>query len=162
MARGRNRWWLVAVAAGLPALVLIWLVTAVVRAATSDDPLGRGPREVPCAEALEFGGARLPAGAYDTRCTVEVWLDTRYAAEFRMPRAELAGWLGRSYPGAPRRTGFCPGDTTDLCVSVGFAEGGGERMPGEAYPGFGAHTANVLVDYEGPATALVRFSAFTV
>ncbi|MFD7304843.1 hypothetical protein ACFV83_28575 [Streptomyces pharetrae] len=61
-----------AVVAGIPALVLIWLVTAVVRAATSDDPLARGPREVPCAEALEFGGARLPTGAYDTRCTVEV------------------------------------------------------------------------------------------
>ncbi|MFD7304844.1 hypothetical protein ACFV83_28580 [Streptomyces pharetrae] len=79
-----------------------------------------------------------------------------------MPRAELAGWLGRTCPGASPRTGFCLGDTTDVCVNVGFAGSARERMPGEAYPEFGAHTANVLVDYEGPATALVRFSAFTV
>jgi hypothetical protein len=163
MARGRIRWGLVAAVAALPTVLVIWLVAEMVRAAASasDHPLGGAPEQAPCAEALAFGGARLPEGAYDTDCTVQTWLDTRYTAEFRLPRAGLSDWLDRTYPGAPGRTDVCLGDTTDLCVSVGFTDGD-VHMPGETYPGFGAHTAHVLVDYEDPDTALVRFSAFTV
>ncbi|MEW2622784.1 hypothetical protein [Streptomyces sp. NPDC048106] len=106
--RGRTRWGLPAAILVVPALVLVWVVVAVVGFATSDYPLGGAPEKVPCAEALDFGGGKLPKGAYDTRCTVQTWLDTSYHAEFRMPRARVRAWLSDTYPYGPQ-----PG--TDLC-----------------------------------------------
>jgi hypothetical protein len=152
----------VAVVAGIPALVLIWLVTAVVRAATSDDPLARGPREVPCAEALEFGGARLLTGAYDPCCTVEVWPDTRVRG--RVPdAARRAGRLARPHlSGRAAAYRVLPGRHDRPVRERRLRRGRRGADARRGVPGFGAHTANVLVDYEGPATALVRFSAFTV
>ncbi|QIJ63802.1 hypothetical protein [Streptomyces sp. JB150] len=163
MARGRVRRGPVAAVGALPALLSVWLVAEVVTAAASpsDYPRGGGPKQASCAEALAFGGARLPERAYDADCTVESWLDTRYAAEFRLPRADLSAWLDRTYPGVPRRTDLCAGDTTDLCLRVGFTDED-VHMPGETSPGFGAHTTEVLVDHESPRTVLVRLSAFTV
>ncbi|MFE9624076.1 hypothetical protein [Streptomyces sp. NPDC006527] len=160
----RTRWVLVAAVAAVPALLLIWLVTAVVRFSAPDDTLGRGPREVPCARALEFGGARLPAGAHDTRCTVRSFQDTLYRAEFRMPRTAVRDWLERTYPqaGGPK-TEFCAPESADLCLGVGFLAEAGDyagEVPGAAQPGFGAAAARVSVEYEGPDTALVRFEAF--
>ncbi|GKQ35880.1 hypothetical protein [Streptomyces sp. A012304] len=163
---GRARWVLVAAAAALPALILIWLVTAVVRGATSDDRSGRGPREVACAEALEFGGATLPEEAYDTKCTVQAWQDVHYSAEFRMPRTAALDWLERTYPQAPEpRNRFCVPKSADLCLSLDFSgttEEGAGQFPGSARPGFGAAAAQVSVEYEGADGALVRFSAFTM
>jgi hypothetical protein len=156
----------VAAAAALPALVLIWLVTAVVRGAAPDDRDGRGPREVACAKALEFGGARLPEGAYDTKCAVQAWQDVHYSAEFRMPRTAALDWLERTYPQAPEpRTRFCVPKSADLCLSLDFSgttEEGAGRVPGSAYPGFGAAAARVSVEYEGAGGALVRFAAYTL
>jgi hypothetical protein len=85
-ARGGTRWGVFAALMALPALFLAGLVVLVVWWVRSDSPLGGGPHGVPCAEALAFGAARLPAGAHDGHCTVESWQDTHYSALFRMPR----------------------------------------------------------------------------
>ncbi|QNT93997.1 hypothetical protein HEP81_03698 [Streptomyces griseofuscus] len=45
------------------------------------------PEQVPCAEALEFGGGKLPQGAYGTRCTVQSRLDTSRRRGHRRARA---------------------------------------------------------------------------
>ncbi|MEU5242901.1 hypothetical protein AB0G81_02060 [Streptomyces asoensis] len=87
--------------AGLLVLIGVWVL--------SDDEETDGTRlkEVPCAEALAFGGARMPEGAGDAKCTVQSWLDTNYQADFRVPRAGFDSWLEDAYPQravpAPRR-----------------------------------------------------------
>lgn len=165
MARGRTRWGLVAAVVALPGLILVWVIVAVVRFATSDYPLGGTPEKVPCAEALAFGGARLPHGAHDAECVVQSWLDTTYQARFRMPRRDVRAWLSTTYPVGPEpKTQYCSPDSVDLCLHLGFQAGSADYaglVPGAAGPGFGAHAADVTVTYEGPERALVRFSAFT-
>ncbi|GLX50052.1 hypothetical protein Shyhy01_30020 [Streptomyces hygroscopicus subsp. hygroscopicus] len=153
-ARGRTRWWLLAAILAVPALVLVWVVVTVVRAATSDYPLGGAPEKVSCARALKFGGGKLPEKAYDTRCTVQSWMDTTYHAEFRMPRTDVRAWLSETYPYGPKPgTDLCdPG--ADLCVNMESPE-----IPPP--PGAYADAVTVNVTYEGPDRALVRFAAFT-
>ncbi|MGV9888717.1 hypothetical protein [Streptomyces sp. NPDC003395] len=154
MSRRGKRWGLVAAVAALPTLLLIWLVVTVVRFMTSDYPLGGGPEQVSCDEALAFGGAGLPEGAYDTDCTVRTWLDTDYQVTFRMPRAGVADWLAHTYPGERSRTEFCA-EGADLCLRL--------DSEGHAPPaGSGANAVTVDVTYETTSTARVRFSAFTV
>jgi hypothetical protein len=133
---------------------MAWLGVLAVRMASSDHPLGGAPEKVPCAQALDFGGARLPDGAFEGRCTVRTWLDTDYEAEFHMPRAELWTWLKHTYPGAPAPdTVSCVGGA-DFCVNM--------NGPDTAPPGVDADGVVVEVTYEDPGQALVRFSAFTV
>ncbi|MEU8587060.1 hypothetical protein AB0C59_08665 [Streptomyces sp. NPDC048664] len=128
------------------------------------DPLA-GQR-ASCADALAFGGARLPEGAYDTDCSVRAWTDTDHEAGFRMPRAAVRDWLRATYPKAPPSAyeDPCRDGSADLCLSLGFTEGDGDwagRVPGAAGAGFGADSVRVDVTYEGPDRALVRFTAFT-
>ncbi|MFH8775435.1 hypothetical protein [Streptomyces sp. NPDC017958] len=154
-AGGWTRWGLFALVGALPALVVVWLAVAVVRFATSDYPLGGGPEKVPCAEALDFGGAKLPKGAYDTECTVQAWLDTDYDASFRMPRADVRDWLKATYPKGPAPgTEYCD-EGADLCLNLDSED---HKPPAGVY----ANAVTVNVTYEGPDTARVRFSAFTV
>ncbi|OXY97619.1 hypothetical protein BEK98_08665 [Streptomyces diastatochromogenes] len=154
-SRGWTRWGLFALVGALPVLVLGWLAVVVVRFATSDYPLGGGPEKVPCAEALDFGGAKLPEGAYDTECTVQAWMDTDYEATFRMPRAGVRDWLTGTYPKGPAPgTELCD-ESADLCLNLDSDE--------HAPPaGVDANAVVVNVTYEGPDTARVSFSAFTV
>ncbi|MFI5687297.1 hypothetical protein [Streptomyces sp. NPDC051636] len=166
VGRGRTRWGLFAAITAVPVLLVTGLVVLVAVWSRSDYPLGGAPEQVPCAEALAFGGAKPPAGAHGAHCTVQVWLDTDYVARFRMPRDGVRDWLAATYPDAPGpETEFCGQDSVDLCLDLGFTEGNGDyagQVPGEADPGFGANAVRVEVTYEGPDTALVRFSAFTV
>ncbi|MFI1369147.1 hypothetical protein [Streptomyces griseochromogenes] len=139
----------------VPALVLVWLGVEVVTFAISFSEMG-SPQKAPCAEALAFGGAKLPKEAHAAHCTVETWLDTSYDASFRMPREGVRDWLRAAYPHAPETdTEYCD-DGVDLCLRLN-----GE---GEHAPPAGAEADAVLVDvtYEGPDRALVRFMAFTV
>lgn len=154
--RGRSRWGLVAALAAVPVLILGLFGWMVVSAAVSDDFLGGGPEKVPCAEALAFGGARLPQGAQQVgACEVMAWQDTHYSAEFRMPRARVRDWLADTYPYAPEPdTEFCF-DDADLCLELDFAMEHSD-------PEVAAHAVQVYVTYEGTDTARVRFSAFTV
>ncbi|MFJ3308513.1 hypothetical protein ACIPSA_36825 [Streptomyces sp. NPDC086549] len=163
-AQGRRRRWLIAAIAVLPALGMLWLVVTVWRLMTWDPDQGE---KVPCAEALAFGGAELPDGAYDTDCSVRAWMDTDYWARFRMPRDGVHDWLKKTYPDAaddPDRLGESCDDTADLCLELGLTPGDddyGGHVPGSTATGFGADGVSVSVTYEGPDRALVRFSAFT-
>ncbi|WP_225838695.1 hypothetical protein [Streptomyces sp. NK08204] len=153
--RGRTRWGLVAAVLALPGLLLAWMVVLVVKSALSDYPLGGAPEKVSCAEALSFGGARLPTGAYDTHCTVQAWQDTDYEAGFRMPRADVRGWLKATYLQGPAPgTDLCD-EGADLCLNLNS----------DAHPppdGVDANAVVVNVTYESAGTARVSFSAFTV
>ncbi|MFF1484696.1 hypothetical protein ACIGZH_03905 [Streptomyces sp. NPDC058319] len=180
-AAGRNGtrgrlWWPVAAVLAVPivmALAALGVLVAAAAGEARDEP--GDPRQADCAEALAFGGARLPAGAHDARCTVRTWLDTEYEAVFRMPRRDVRGWLRATYPDAPESgTASCvpdsagpagPAGPADLCLDLGLTEGDGNhagRVPGSAAPGFGAAAVQVEVVYEGPDRALVTFTAFTV
>ncbi|MEU2714484.1 hypothetical protein [Streptomyces sp. NPDC007205] len=147
------------------ALILGGLAVMVVDFATSDHPMGGAPEKASCAEALAFGGAKLPDGAYDAECTVQTWLDTDYVARFRMPRDGVHDWLKATYPDAPEpKEQHCYPDSVDLCLNLSFNEGFAHYagdVPGRSDPGFGAEAADIDVTYEGPDRALVRFSAFT-
>jgi hypothetical protein len=153
--RGRTGWGLFAVVMALPALLAAGLIAVVIRFLTSDYPMGGAPEDVPCAEALEFGGARLPKGAHDADCTVQTWLDTDYNAEFRMPRADVRKWLTDTYPRDPQPgTEFCD-HGADLCLNLNSSDA-------PPPPGADADAVTVNVTYVDATTALVRFSAFTV
>ncbi|MDQ0992051.1 hypothetical protein [Streptomyces sp. V3I7] len=153
--RGGTRWGLFTAIMALPALRLVLLAALAVKVMTADPdyPLGGGPEKVPCAEALAFGGARLPHGAHDGHCTLRAWQETDYEAWFRLPRDDVRAWLRATYPGAPAPdTEFC-GDGVDLCLDLDRTGLG---------PGAQANAVQIDVRYKGPGTALVQFSAFTV
>ncbi|MDR6976441.1 Tfp pilus assembly protein PilX [Streptomyces sp. 3330] len=154
--RGRTRWGVVAAVLALPVLLVAGLlVLTVVRVLTDDEETdGTRLKKVPCAEALAFGGAALPAGARDAECTVQSWLDTNYQAEFRMPRAGVGPWLTAAYPDAPGAGG--PG--TQAC-----AHGSDHcfQLDVTGRPGTEAYYVDVTVTYENAETARVRYSAFT-
>lgn len=145
---------LLAVLIAVPGLLVlgagVWLVWGVV----TWDGGGRGPEQAPCEEALAFGGARLPQGAYDTDCSVQSFLDTMYEGSFRMPREGARDWLADMAPqGSAPVEGCWSG--ADLCLDMDQDEGG---LP----PGAEAHHVSVDVFYENATTALVRWSAFTM
>lgn len=154
--RGRTRWGLVAAILALPVLLVAGLLVLIVVWVLADDEELDGARikNVPCAEALAFGGAELPAGAQDAECTVQSWLDTNYQADFRMPRAEVSAWLTDAYPEAPEPGG--PGTqacdhVSDYCFQLDVT----------GHPGTDAYYVDVNVTYVNAETARVRYSAFT-
>lgn len=153
---GRTRWGLVAAILALPVLLVVGLLVLTAVWVLSDDEETDGTRlqEVPCAEALAFGGAELPVGARDAKCTVQSWLDTNYQADFRMPRADVSAWLADAYPEAPGPGGpgteAC-GSGSDYCFQLDVTE----------RPGAEAYYVHVNVAYENAETARVRYSAFT-
>jgi len=152
--RGRTRWGVLAAVLALPGLAVAGCIVLVVFWLLTDDAsLGGGPEQVPCADALRFGGAELPDGAEVVgACEEQGFQDVRYSADFRMPRADVPGWLRDTYPQAPApATAYCDGDA-DLCLDVDH--------PGDG-PGVGAQAVQVNVEYEAAGTALVHFSAFT-
>ncbi|MEU9994424.1 hypothetical protein [Streptomyces sp. NPDC050848] len=131
---------LVSIVCGGPLALLVW-------GAMAWDEMGK-PQPMDCAEAMDWANATMPKSARDPHCTVSNWLDTQVNAEFRMPRAEVAGWLAGTYPGGEVRS-YCQ---TDLCVDV-------QETPPE--PG-GPAAVNVTVTYEDGGTALVHVMPFTV
>jgi hypothetical protein len=177
----RRHWWWIAGAALLVTVVAVPVVWLLWGAYTLSES-GRS-REVPCAEAVSFAGAALPEHAEDARCTTASWLDTHYEARFRMPRAEVAGWLGRHYPGVePKDPRFCD---ADLCLNVRYGVAGDPAASDDATPEHpaptdgpaatapsapaptpappgGAAAVDVTVTDEDADTALVRLFAFTV
>ncbi|MGW0875754.1 hypothetical protein ACWD3Z_35495 [Streptomyces sp. NPDC002740] len=154
--KGRTRWGLVAAVLALPILLVVGLLVLVGLWLLTDDEEVDGTRlqKVPCAEALAFGGAELPAGAQDAECTVQSWLDTNYQAEFRMPRAGFDTWLKDTYPQAPGPGG--PGTQacahgSDYCFQLDVT----------GRPGTAAYYVDMSVTYVNAETARVRYSAFT-
>ncbi|GAA2581232.1 hypothetical protein [Streptomyces lienomycini] len=156
--RGRTRWWLFAGLVSLATLVLLPVLVVLVGVllSESDDRAdGREPDQVPCSEALGFGGAALPDGARPVgACTHQAFLDTHYGAAFRMPRTGVREWLAHTYPEAPAPAGtYCP-DGADLCLDLSYGQG----LP----DGVEAHVVQVRVVHEDAGTALVRFASFTL
>ncbi|MEU6619467.1 hypothetical protein ABZ926_01560 [Streptomyces litmocidini] len=124
---------LVTLFCGGPIAVLVW-------GAMAWSEIGE-TKQVDCAEMMTFARGSLPASAGDARCTAAHWQDTRATAEFRMPRAEVAGWLEATYPtGEPAF-----GCEQDRCVDVSYDE---------------TLYVHVRVTYEDGVTALVRVEAF--
>ena len=149
--RGGTRWGVVLGIVALPALLVagalvllgLWLFT--------DDSVSTGVEKAPCEQALAFGGAKAPKGAYDTRCAVRSGPDTRYEASFRMPSDEVPGWLATTYPGAPEpRDRMCSGSTATRCLDLEAGE----------VSGVGAAVRLEFTD-DGPGWTQVRFSADT-
>ncbi|QGZ49726.1 hypothetical protein GPZ77_16295 [Streptomyces sp. QHH-9511] len=131
---------LVTVVCGGPLALLVWGAIAFGQAGD--------PKPVDCAQAMKWAQATLPKSAREPRCATASWLDTYVTADFRMPRAEVAGWLAGTYPGTePDKQEFCE---ADLCLNVQY---------GQAVEPHGPVAVDVKVTYEGE-TALVRLRAF--
>ncbi|MCQ4213533.1 hypothetical protein [Streptomyces longispororuber] len=128
-----------------------WVVWQVIAFATTDDPF-RTEQSASCADAMRFADQKgLPAGAYDATCSVRVWLDTQYDAEFRIGRLALRTWLASAYPDAEWDPDCYP-KSVDACTHV-------ELNP--AAKG-GAMAIDIDIVYEKDGRALVRFSPFDV
>ncbi|MCF2129732.1 hypothetical protein L1I79_25370 [Strepomyces sp. STD 3.1] len=149
----------------VPALILLPFLIAFVgfvfsesddRGGGGRDEGGRTSEQVPCSEALAFGGAALPADARPTgACTVQGFQDIHYSAAFRMPCTGVQDWLIHTYPDAPEPgTESCVGAEADLCLDLVHEQG----LPA----GVDAHAVRVRVVHEDAGTALVRFTAFTM
>ncbi|MFI6880153.1 hypothetical protein ACIBL6_42590 [Streptomyces sp. NPDC050400] len=127
-----------------------WVVWQVIAFATAD-PF-RTEQSAPCTDAMRFADQKgLPAGAYDATCSVRVWLDTQYDAEFRIGRPALRTWLASAYPDAEWDPDCYP-KSVDACTHV-------ELNP--AAKG-GAMAIDIDIVYEKDDRALVRFSPFDV
>ncbi|MFJ3643952.1 hypothetical protein ACIPRD_30015 [Streptomyces sp. NPDC090108] len=164
--RGRAGRAMVILALVTPLLAGVGAVVAVAAWWLWDDtPDAPRPAAVPCAEALAYGGARLPAGARDAHCTVLSWQDTEYDARFRVSREGLRTWLKATYPDAPEPSGSSCDHPRDRCLDLDFRRGDGGRyagrVPGRSLPGFGAYAATVEVRFGRAGDAEVSFSAFT-
>ncbi|MCX5255637.1 hypothetical protein OOK27_16075 [Streptomyces canus] len=147
---GRTRWGMFTAILAVPTLVVAGLIALLVAWLFTDDSVDTGVRTASCAEALAFGGAKLPTGAYDARCTIQAGQDTRYEAGFRMPRDEVREWLTATYPDGPRlRTEQCGSYSVDECLNRGPVAGQSSSV-------------QVEVTYDGPNWSEVRFVAFTL
>ena len=98
---------------------------------------------------VKFATSDYPLG------TVQAWMDTDYEATFRMPRAGVRDWLTGTYPKGPAPGTELCAEGADLCLNLNTDEY-------EPPAGVDANAVVVNVTYEGPDTALVKFSAFTV
>ncbi|MDQ0762590.1 hypothetical protein [Streptomyces canus] len=147
---GRTRWGVFIAILAVPTLVVAALIALLVAWLFTDDSVDPGVRKVSCAEALDFGGARLPAGARDPGCHVEAGPEPRFEASFRMRTDEVGAWLAATYPDEPAlRTKQCGSRWIDACLNVG--------------PVAGQHAAvQVEVVHDGPHWSDVRFVAFTL
>ncbi|MFI9611324.1 hypothetical protein ACIHCM_06465 [Streptomyces sp. NPDC052023] len=156
--QARSRAWrgIFAAVAAVPVLILGVLVVGVPAfLLTDDEEVGRHVAEkADCAEAPAFGGAALPEGARTESCTVTHGTDPGYRAVFRMPRADVRGWLAGSYPDAPEPRRACASSDADLCLGLRRSD----ALPGDAR----AHGVQVEIAHQDAGTALVSFSAFTI
>lgn len=119
-----------------------------------------GPMEgvspVGCAEALSFAGGELPERATDEDCEKKNTLmgpDMR--GTFRMPRADVHGWLA-AYPGDRSRS--IDKETPDGIRATLDGVVLDVDDPPDAHPN--ADVVQLTVTYEGERTARVRFETF--
>ncbi|MEU6354432.1 hypothetical protein ABZ896_34755 [Streptomyces sp. NPDC047072] len=147
--RGRTRWGVFLAILAVPTLVVAAPIALLVAWLFTDDSVEADVKKTSCAEALAYGGAKLPTGAYDTLCVVRAGQESRYEATFRAPRDGVDDWLAATYPDAPApRAERCATEQTDLCLSLGAGE----------VPGRDA-VVQVEITYDGPKWSQVRFVA---
>ena len=147
---GRTRWGVFLAILAVPALVVAALIALVVAWFFTDDSVEPDVKKTSCAEALAFGGAKLPAGARDPGCYLDAGPEPRFEASFRMRTDEIGAWLAATYPDEPGlRTKQCGSRSIDACLNVG--------------PVAGQHASvQVEVVHDGPNWSDVRFVAFTL
>ncbi|MFD1660335.1 hypothetical protein ACFSL4_19530 [Streptomyces caeni] len=136
-------WWLCAVFVAVCLAGAGWVVYAYVK--HGDDAFGSAEK-VDCAEVIHFARAQPPVGMSDEDCALDDAAHRSYDGSWRMPRAEVADWLKRSFPGL-RPSTPCG---ADLCMN----------LRDEAPPG--ANRMWLWVEYEGGGTALVSLEVSSV
>jgi hypothetical protein len=148
---GRTRWGVFVAILALPTLLVAGLIALLVAWLFTDDSVRTGVEKAPCKAALAYGGATLPAGAYDTACELRTGgQEVRYEARFRMPRDGVREWLAATYPDGPElRTEQCGSETVDECLNRGPVAGRSASVQLE-------------ITYDGPKWSRVRFVAFTL
>ncbi|MFF4059357.1 hypothetical protein ACFYZ8_21810 [Streptomyces sp. NPDC001668] len=116
---GRTRWGVFLAILAVPTLVVAALVALVVAWFFTDDSVAPDVKETSCAEALAFGGAKLPAGTRDTWCGLQAGPEPRYEARFLMPRGEIDAWVAAGFPQGPKlRTTQCGDAQVDACLNA--------------------------------------------
>jgi hypothetical protein len=147
---GRTRWGVFAAILAVPTLVVAGLIALLVAWLFTDDAVAADVKKTSCAEALAFGGAKLPAGARDAWCGIQAGPEPRYEARFRMPRGEVGAWVAASFPGEPGlRITQCGDAHIDACLNAGPVAG--QRS-----------SVQLEVTHDGRKWSEVRFVAFTL
>ncbi|MET7733852.1 hypothetical protein ABZT02_21140 [Streptomyces sp. NPDC005402] len=147
---GRTRWGVFLVILAVPTLVVAALIALLVAWLFTDDSVASDVKKTSCAEALAYGGAKLPEGARDAGCYLDAGPEPRFEASFRMRTNKVGAWLAATYPDEPAlRTKQCASRSIDACLNVG--------------PVAGQHASvQVEVVHDGPNWSDVRFVAFTL
>jgi hypothetical protein len=147
---GRTRWGVFLAILAVPTLVVAALIALGIAWLFTDDSVAADVKETSCAQALAFGGAKLPTGAYDTWCGLQAGPEPRYEARFRMPRGEVGAWVAASFPEGPAlRTTQCGDAQADVCLNAGPVAG--ERA-----------SVQIDITHDGRKWSEVRFVAFTL
>ncbi|MEU7021213.1 hypothetical protein ABZ990_11225 [Streptomyces sp. NPDC046203] len=152
----RTRIWTVvsvvgAVVVGGPVALMVWAMLAL-------DEAGEA-RPLDCALVMDWAGATLPKSAEGARCTEATWLDVHDQADFRMPAAEVAGWVAGTWPGIRSETAPHCSKGEDFCLHLLSDE---HEIAWYDGPGQNAAGVNVSVRYEDGGTALVTVTAYTI
>ncbi|MEU9172027.1 hypothetical protein AB0D34_30245 [Streptomyces sp. NPDC048420] len=146
---GRTRWGVFLAILAVPTLVVAALLALLIAWLFTDDSVAADVKKTSCAEALAFGGAKLPAGARDTWCGLQAGPEPRYEARFRMPRAEIDAWVAAGFPQGPKlRTTQCGEAQVDACLNAGPVAG--ERA-----------FVQIEITHDSRKWSEVRFVAFT-
>jgi hypothetical protein len=133
---------------GLLSVCLVWAVVGggafawlFVSSVVGDgDLLSSG---IDCSDAMYEAEGIPPDHMTDEDCEEETWNDEGVSGTWRMPRAEVAGWLKESYPG--HRATRC--GRRSICLDLDFPLDNGENL------------VDLTVLYEDRHTALVKLDA---
>ncbi|MEU0412042.1 hypothetical protein ABZ307_30060 [Streptomyces griseorubiginosus] len=147
---GRTRWGIFLAILAVPTLVVAALLALLIAWLFTDDSVAADVKQTSCAEALAFGGTKLPEGAKDAWCGLEAGPEARYTARFRMPRAEIDAWVAAGFPQGPKlRTTQCGDAQVDACLNAGPVAG--ERA-----------SVQIDITHDSRRWSEVRFEAFTL
>ncbi|NEB00451.1 hypothetical protein [Streptomyces sp. SID13726] len=149
-AQGRTRWGVFLAILAVPTLVVAALIALLVAWLFTDDSVAADVKKTSCAEALAYGGAKLPEGARDAWCGIEAGPEPRYDARFKMPRAGIDAWVAAAFPQGPQlRTTQCGDAQVDACLTAGPVAG--ERA-----------SVQIEITHDSRNWSEVRFKAFTL
>ncbi|MFF0014679.1 hypothetical protein [Streptomyces sp. NPDC005374] len=147
---GRTRWGVFLAILAVPTLVVAAVIALLVAWLFTDDSVASDVKKTSCAEALAFGGAKMPTGARDAWCGLEAGPESRYTARFRMPRAEIDAWVAAGFPQGPElRTTQCGDAQVDACLTAGPVAN--ERA-----------SVQIDITHDSRTWSEVRFVAFTL
>lgn len=147
---GRTRWGIFLAILALPTLVVAAVIALLVAWLFTDDSVASDVKKTSCAEALAFGGVKMPTGARDAWCGLDAGPEPRYTARFRMPRADIDAWVAASFPQGPElRTTQCGDDQVDACLNAGPIAN--ERA-----------SVQIEITHDSRKWSEVRFVAFTL